>query len=253
METSARPASGEPRGDLTLLREWAHHFGVPLSEPQVEAFRIYRNELLEWNANRANLTAITDPHEVESRLFLESLWCASALPKVGENTRLIDVGAGGGFPGLPLVIALRSLDVTLLDSTRKKVDFLQHVITRLAVPNARAIHARAEALAHDIAHRERYDVATARALAPLPVLVELCLPFVRVGGVLIAPKGVDAEREVDEAANALEILGGVIDTIIAPDSDSPIPSDHCLVVIRKVSRTPDDYPRRPGVPSRRPL
>ncbi|MYD35926.1 MAG: 16S rRNA (guanine(527)-N(7))-methyltransferase RsmG [Dehalococcoidia bacterium] len=235
-----------------MLRGWAGRFGAPLTDQQVAAFKTYCDELLTWNANRANLTAITDPAEVESRLFLESLWCAAALPQT-SGLRLIDVGSGGGFPGLPLVIAFPGLDVTLLEATGKKVDFLQHMIACLKLPNARAIHGRAEDLAHDSEHREAYDVATARALAPLPALLELCLPFMKVGGMLIAPKGADAEQEVDAASNALSVLGGEAQGIILPEPDSPISADHRLVVIRKVAPTPDSHPRRAGVPARRPL
>ena len=235
-----------------MLHEWAERFGAPLTERQLAAFQTYRDELLAWNATRANLTAITDPDEVESRLFLESLWCAVALPST-SGFRLIDVGSGGGFPGLPLAIAFPEMDVTLVEATGKKVDFLEHVIACLELPNARAIHGRAEDIAHDSKHREVYDIVTARALASLPALVELCLPFLKVGGVLIAPKSADVEQEVDAASNALAVLGGETKGILLPDPDSPVPTNHRLVVIRKVAPTPDAYPRRAGVPSRRPL
>ncbi len=237
---------------MPLLQQWAGRLGAPLTDHQLDAFRLYRDELLAWNATRANLTAITDPAEVESRLFLESLWCAAALPST-SGTRLIDIGSGGGFPGLPLAVAFPEMDVTLLEATRKKVDFLEHVIARLELPNAHAIHGRAEDIAHDPNHREAYDAATARALAPLPALVELCLPFVKVNGALIAPKGADAEQEINAASNALPAVGGEVEGIILPEPDSPIPADHTLVVIRKVAPTPETYPRRAGVPTRRPL
>ena len=250
-----RPArSSRAASDLSLLHEWAERFGAPLSERQRDAFHVYRDELLEWNATRANLTAVTEPREVESRLFLESLWCAATLPTgITSGGRLIDVGTGGGFPGLPLAIAFPILNVTLLEATGKKVQFLEHVIGLLDLSNARAVHGRAENLAHDPAHREAYNAVTARALAPLPALVELCLPFVRTGGTLIAPKGADAEREVEESANALSALGGETQSIIPPDPDAPIPADHRIVTIRKIAPTPDAYPRRAGVPTRRPL
>ncbi len=237
---------------MPLLQQWAGLLGAPLTERQIAAFQIYRDELLAWNSSRANLTAITDPAEVESRLFLESLWCAAALPST-DGVRLIDIGSGGGFPGLPLAITFPGLSVTLLDSTHKKVEFLEHTIARLELPNAHAIHGRAEDIARDSGHRETYDATTARALAPLPVLVELCLPFVRVGGALIAPKGIDAEQEIADASHALSALGGEMEEIILPQPDSPISADHRLVVIRKVAPTPETYPRRAGVPTRRPL
>ncbi len=252
MDTSARPTVDGPGNDFLMLPEWAGRLGAPLTDRQITAFRVYRDELLAWNSSRANLTAIKDPDEVESRLFLESLWCAAALPST-DGARLIDVGSGGGFPGLPLAIAFPQLDVTLVEATGKKVDFLEHVIARLELPNARAIHGRAEDIARDPEHREAYDAATARALAPIPALVELCLPFIQAGGVLIAPKGADAEQEIDAASNALSMLGGEVADTILPASDSSISADHRLVVIRKVAPTPETYPRRAGVPTRRPL
>ncbi len=252
VSTNDAPSEVDTTAAMPLLREWAGRLGAPLTDHRLDAFRVYRDELLAWNATRANLTAITDPDEVESRLFLESLWCAAALPST-DGSRLIDIGSGGGFPGLPLAIAFPEMDVTLLEATSKKVDFLEHVIARLELPNARAIHGRAEDLAHDPEHREAYDAATARALAPLPALVELCLPFVMVGGVLIAPKGADTEQEIYDASNALSTLGGEAAGIILPEPDSAISADHRLVVIRKAAPTPETYPRRAGVPTRRPL
>ena len=237
-----------------MLHEWAKRFGAPLTARQIAAFQTYRDELLAWNATRANLTAITDPTEVESRLFLESLWCAAALPSgITSEGGLIDVGTGGGFPGLPLAIAFPRLDVTLVEATGKKIQFLEHIIDLLGLRNCRAVHGRAEGLAHDPEHREVYDAATARALASMPTLVELCLPFVRKGGLLIAPKGADAEQETDAASNAVSAVGGEFESIIPPNSEIPIPTDHRLVIIRKATPTPDTYPRRAGVPTRRPL
>ncbi len=254
MDRSAPRASGSLTDDLPMLQEWAGRFGAPLTDQQIDAFQIYRDELLAWNDRRANLTAITNPDEVESRLFLESLWCATALPKgVTSGARLVDVGSGGGFPGLPLAIAFPRLDITLVEATGKKIRFLEHIIELLGLRNCHAIQGRAEDLAHDPEHREVYDAATARALASLPTLVELCLPFVRVGGILIAPKGADAERETDVASNALSLLGGEPEGVTLPDPDAPILADHRLVLIRKSAPTPYRYPRHDGVPARRPL
>ena len=252
MSTTAHTDSNDSVDSLPLLREWADKLGAPLAEHQLDAFRIYREELLGWTAKRTNLTAITEPDEVESRLFLESLWCVGALPTT-EGLRLIDIGTGGGFPGLPLAIAFPRLHITLVEATGKKIQFLEHVVGVLGVRNCHVIQGRAEDLGHEPDHREVYDVATARALAPLPTLVELCLPFVRTGGVLIAPKGVDAEQEVTDASNALSALGGEVEGIILPDPNTPIPADHRLVAIRKTAPTPYQYPRRNGLPAQRPL
>ena len=141
----------------------------------------------------------------------------------------------------------------MLEATRKKVDFLQHVIRLLGITNCRAFHGRAEEIAHKPKHRESYDAVTARALASLPALVELCLPFAKLDGVLIAPKGAGVEEEISEASNALSVLGGEAQGIVLPDSEAPIPTDHRLVIIHKVTPAPDSYPRRSGVPTRRPL
>ena len=254
MSTNPEPdALRAPVNDLPLLREWAGPLGAPLTELQLDSFRVYRDELLAWNTRRANLTSIAEPQEVETRLFLESLWCAGALPAT-VDLRIVDIGSGGGFPGVPLAIAFPRLDVSLVEATGKKVRFLEHIIGQLGLRNCHAFQGRAEDLAHDPEHREVYDVATARALAPLPTLVELCLPFVRVDGVVIASKGADAEQEVDAASNALSTGSAERpEGIILPDPDTPIPADHRLVLISKSAPTPYRYPRRNGVPAQRPL
>ncbi|MCY4575440.1 MAG: 16S rRNA (guanine(527)-N(7))-methyltransferase RsmG [Chloroflexi bacterium] len=252
MSTTTHTDSNDSVDSLPLLREWADKLGAPLAEHQLDAFRIYREELLGWTAKRTNLTAITEPDEVESRLFLESLWCAMALPTT-EGLRLVDVGTGGGFPGLPLAIAFPQLHITLVEATGKKITFLEHVVGVLGLRNCHVVQGRAEDLGHEPDHREVYDVATARAVAPMPTLVELCLPFVRMNGLLIAPKGADAEQEINDASDALSALGGASEGIVLPDLNTPIPADHRLVVISKTTPSPYRYPRRNGVPAQRPL
>ena len=251
MSTNPEPdALRAPADELPLLRQWAGRLGAPLAEHQLDVFRLYRDELLSWTVRRANLTSITDPDEVESRLFLESLWCAGALPAT-EGLRLIDVGSGGGFPGLPLAIAFPRLDITLVEATGKKIQFLEHVVGVLGLRNCHVFQGRAEDLGHDPDHREVYDVATARGLAPLPTLVELCLPFIRVGGVRhrLQRRGRRAGGLCD-ASNALSALGGEAEGIILPDPDTPIPTDHRLVLIRKSAPTPYQYPAATASPPR---
>ncbi|HKZ50758.1 MAG TPA: 16S rRNA (guanine(527)-N(7))-methyltransferase RsmG, partial [Dehalococcoidia bacterium] len=164
----------------------------------------------------------------------------------------IDIGSGAGFPGLPMKIVRPALRLTLLESARKRADFLSNLVERLGLTEVAVVAARAETLARDPAHRESYDLALARALAPLPVLVELALPFLRLGGWLASPKGSGAAQEVEEAAGALVLCGGRVEgmeRLAVPETPSP----PTLVLVRKVAPTPERFPRRPGIPAKRPL
>lgn len=223
---------------------------VSLKSQQLDAFRWYRSELISWN-KRFNLTAITDPVGIEVRHFLDSLTCIRA---VGSQPwgRVIDVGTGAGFPGLPLKIICPQIRLTLLEATKKKVDFCQHVVDELALEGVDVIHGRAEVLAHEVDHRSCYDWALARAVAPLPVLVEYLLPFLKVGGCALAQKGDTAHAETQLAGDALGILGGQVDHLI-PIELPGVAETRNLIIINKVSETPEKYPRRAGMPSKRPL
>lgn len=235
-----------------LLSEGAREFGVDLTPDQLGRFETYYRLLVEWNT-RTNLTAITGEDEVRVLHFLDSLSVARVLPpERREGATLIDVGAGGGFPGVPLAIAFPGLKVTLLEATGKKVAFLQELTRVLALGNVTTVQGRAEELARSEEHRERYDVAVARALAAMPTLAEYTLPFVRVNGLLIAMKGVDAAEETEQATGAIELLGGRVRELCPihlPGLDAP----RHLVVVDKVAPTPVRYPRRPGVPAKKPL
>lgn len=248
------PAPASPVDDsLTLLRAGASRLGLRLDEAQLAAFRLYRRELLDWN-QRFNLTAIKDPVAVERLLFLDSLTLLPVIPppEPSRSLVLLDVGSGAGVPGLPLKIARPDLRVTLLEATGKKARFLEHMTGLLELNDVRVVNARAEDAAHRPEHREAYDVVVARALAPLPVLVELCLPFARVGGIVIAPKGVDARREAEAAEKALRLLGGRVREVRRVDSPD-LPPDRWLVVLEKTAPSDDVYPRRAGLPAKRPL
>lgn len=223
---------------------------VSLSRRQLQDFEIYAGLLVDWNT-RSNLTAITKPGDIAVKHFLDSLTCLLAMgaPSTG---RLIDVGSGAGFPGLPIKIACPQLRVTLVESTGKKVEFCQRVVDDLGLKDVEVIHGRGEEVGHRGSHREAYDWAVARAVATLPVLVEYLLPFVRVGGLAIAQKGETGPAEAHAAEAGLRILGGRIRQLIPVDLPR-VAERRYLVVMGKDAATPGDYARRTGVPAKRPL
>ena len=223
-----------------------------LSPAQVEAFRVYTRLLVE-EGSRLNLTSLKEPGAVERRHFGESLALLEALESLGAvGSPVIDIGSGAGFPGLPIKIARPDLHVTLLEATGKKARFLEFAVRELELDRVAVVNGRAEEVAHDAAHRGAYALALARAVAPLPALVELALPFLQVGGYLAAPKGSGAAREVRESANALRLCGGEVEAIQPLHVPGPGPAP-TLVLIRKLAETPGQYPRRPGMPAKRPL
>ena len=235
--------------DVALLSAGAREFQLDLTPAQLAQFSRYADLLMEWN-ERFNLTSITDPREIVIKHFLDSLSAARSLPP--GATRLIDVGAGPGFPGLPLKLAQPGLALTLLEATRKKCEFLEAVVKELNLAEVLIVNARAEDAAHDPDHRECYDVAIARAVAEMPTLVEYLLPFVKVNGVAVAQKSKEVLNDVKHAELAMTTLGGRLNDIVAVD----VPELHearYLVVIEKVFATPAKYPRRAGMPSKRPL
>lgn len=225
----------------------ARAFGVTLTPAQSDAFETYYRELVAWNA-RVNLTALTTRDEVFLKHFLDSL---SIAPHIEPAQRLIDIGSGAGFPGLALKIALPSLRVTLLEATGKKIAFLRHLTTQLDLRDVTLLHARAEEAAHDAAQRAQYDVAVARAVAPLATLLEYALPFLRRGGVFIAQKGIAVDEEVRAATHARAVLGGRVREIVP--AQLPGLEQRHLVIIEQVAAMPDKYPRRAGIPARQPL
>ena len=237
-----------PEGYQGLPQAARRILGINLSPATQKAFDWYSLELQTWN-QRFNLTAITDPVEIEVKHFLDSLTCLKVLEPAG---RLIDVGTGGGFPGLPLKLVCPQLQVTLVESTRKKVEFCQHVIQELGLEGVKAIHGRAEELGQQVEHRDSYDMAVARAVAPMEVLVEYLLPFLKVGGRMVAMKGETGPVEAHQAESAVKLLGGQIKNLVQIELPK-VTETRYLVVVEKVSATPVDYPRRPGIPSKRPL
>lgn len=235
---------------LPILRDGVAELGLNLSERQFEQFEAYYRLLVEWNA-KFNLTSRTDYDDVQTIHFLDSL----SLVKSGmefEDKRIIDVGAGAGFPGLPLKIAFPGIQMTLLEATGKKTIFLTEVVAALGLKDVVALNHRAEDAAQKPDQREKYDIAFSRAVASLDTLCELCLPFCRVGGTFIAMKKGDVAAEVETANNATEILGGRL-RIIEIIKLTHLPDTRQLVVIDKIKGTPQEYPRRNGLPAKKPL
>jgi 16S rRNA (guanine527-N7)-methyltransferase len=236
---------------MEKLREAAlSMLGIRLTPGQVEQFKLYEHHLMDWNA-RFNLTAIRNPEDIRTKHFLDSLTCALAL-RESPPARLIDVGTGAGFPGIPLKIVQPSMRLTLVESVGKKAEFCRHVSQALHLDRVEVLTARAEEVGQMPAHREQYDWAVARAVAALPVLVEYLLPLVRVGGKVLAQKGESGPAEAHAAEKALQILGGRLRQII-PLTLPGVAEDRYLIVIDKVAAAPAGYPRRPGVPAHKPL
>lgn len=236
---------------MRLLREGALSFGWDIRPAQVQAFQTFADELNKWS-KELNLTRITEPEEVQVKHFLDSLTCLLGLGGDLEGKRLIDIGSGAGFPGLVLKVYEPTLKVTLLEARGKRTDFLRHVVDLLELGGVEVIQARAEELGQSPQYRERYDFAVARAVAPMPTLVEYGLPLVRITGRLVAMKGPKAWAEMDEAAEAIERLGGrtrELKSLTLP----LVYEKRILVVIEKAWPTPDRYPRRAGLPARRPI
>jgi 16S rRNA (guanine527-N7)-methyltransferase len=236
--------------EQNLLVRTARQWGLQLGERQLAQFETYVAELQHWNT-QLNLTAVAGTHEIVTRHLLDSLSIATLWAGQAQPARLIDIGAGAGFPGVPLKILLPGMALTLVESVAKKAAFLEHLLRALGLADTSVLTARAEQLGHDPAQRERYDVATARAVAELRVLAEYCLPFVRVGGALVAPKSAQVEDELAAAQPAIQLLGGRVATV-QPVRIEGEPT-RVLVAITKESATPQRYPRAVGIPAKRPL
>lgn len=224
--------------------------GIQLTARQIAAFQRYEDELLEWNS-RMNLTAIRDREGIRTKHFLDSLSCILAF-RERPPERLIDIGTGAGFPGIPLKIIYPRMKLTLVESVGKKLEFCRHMVETLDLEDVTLLQARAEALGQDRAHREQYEWAVARAVANLPVLAEYLLPLVSLGGRMLAQKGESAHAEAVAAQKAIRLLGGELQQII-PVLVPGIAEERYLVVVDKVASTPPGYPRRVGLPARRPI
>ena len=228
--------------------ELANKININLTENQIEKFHKYMKLVLNWN-EKINLTAITDEDEIILKHFVDSL---TVLKYINENDKIIDVGTGAGFPGIPIAIMMPNVKITLLDSLNKRINFLNEVIRELDLKNIETIHSRSEDCGKDFLFREKYDIALARAVANLSTLSEYLLPFIKIDGKMICMKGSNLEEELKNAEYAIKELGGEFvlkDEFELPDSDIK----RNIIIVEKVKYTPKIYPRKAGLPSKEPI
>jgi 16S rRNA (guanine527-N7)-methyltransferase len=232
------------------LVEGAAALGIEIGDEDLSAYRTHFELLVEHN-ERAALTSLKDPAEVAIKHYLDSLTCLLVCD-LSAGERVADIGSGAGFPGLVLAIARRAPSFVLVESTRKRTVFLRLAVDALGLENVAVVSARAEEIGRRQEHRERHDLVLSRAVAPLPVLLEYCLPLVRVGGRFLAQKGPAAREELEQAGGALSALGGRVEHVRLLSLPRRA-GDRALILVEKVETTPSRYPRRPGIPARRPL
>ena len=230
------------------MQEKSRDLDIHFSVEQLEQFFVYINLLIEWN-EKMNLTAIIDPEEIILKHFIDSI---TILNKIENNSKVVDVGTGAGFPGIPLSIMNTTLKITLVDSLNKRLIFLQEVVDRLNLKNIEIVHARAEEFGQNKKYRESFDIATSRAVANLSTLSEYLIPLVKVNGKAISMKASEAQEEINEAKKAIEVLGGkieIIEEFNLPQSDI----GRTVIIIKKEKNTSAKYPRKPGTPSKEPI
>lgn len=231
-----------------LMCFYGRKIDIVFNDEQLIKFYKYMNLLLEWN-EKINLTAIVEPEEIVLKHFIDSL---SINKYIEENKTFVDVGTGAGFPGIPLKIYREDLDITLVDSLNKRINFLNKVIENLELKNIKSIHSRVEDFGKNKMFREKFNYVSARAVANLSVLSEYLLPIIKVGGKCICMKGNDIEDELENSKKAIKVLGGsinIIDKFVLPDSDI------CRnnIIIDKIKNTPKEFPRKAGIPAKKPI
>ncbi|KNF07288.1 ribosomal RNA small subunit methyltransferase G [Gottschalkia purinilytica] len=236
--------------NVDTLKSGIEELNISIDNEKIDKFNIYKELLKDWN-DKINLTAITDDKEIDIKHFLDSISIFKT-NKLQGSKKIIDIGTGGGFPGVPIKIVNEEAEVVLLDGLNKRLKFLDEVIDKLNLKGITTLHGRAEEYSRKEEYREVFDIAVSRAVASLNTLSEYCIPFVKVDGYFIAMKGPDVEEEIKGSKNAIKLLGGKIEDKIdikLPHSDIT----HNLLVIRKISHTPTKYPRGGGKPKKKPL
>lgn len=231
-----------------IIKENMSKIGIELNNGQINQFFNYMNLLIEWN-KKINLTAIIEPKEIIIKHFVD---CGTIFKYIEEKDNIIDVGTGAGFPGIPIKILNNKINITLVDSLNKRINFLNEVVNELELNNVKVIHGRAEDLAQNKEYREKYDKAISRAVANLSTLSEYDLPFVKINGKMIAMKGFEIEEELNNAKRAIEILGGKVEKV---EKFSLIDTENkrSIILINKLKSTPRQYPRKAGRPSKEPI
>lgn len=233
-----------------LMKEACVNEDIDFDEKKYNKFIIYKDLIKEWN-KKINLTAIVEDEDIIKKHFIDCIKIYKFSP-LKDSKKIIDIGTGAGFPGIPMKIINPDCEITLLDSLNKRIKFLDIVISKLNLNNISTIHGRAEDYARDFSHREKYDAVVSRAVANLTVLSEFCLPYTKVGGYFIAMKGPSVEKELKESKNAISILGGKVEDMIKVTIEG---SDlgHNLIIVKKIKNTSNTYPRKPGTISKKPL
>ncbi|TYP57409.1 16S rRNA (guanine(527)-N(7))-methyltransferase RsmG [Thermosediminibacter litoriperuensis] len=231
------------------LMRLAGECGIEIDREKAELLGNFKDEVVEWN-NKMNLTALVEEEQFIKKHIIDSLMILKNID-FHQGTKLVDVGTGAGFPGIPVKIMRQDLEVLLMDSSRKKTEFLKYAVKKLGLKRTDVLCARAEEAARNIGYREKYDAAVSRAVSALNTLVELCLPLVKVEGVFVAMKGEDPEPEIEEAGGAVAVLGGRIRDVIPYELPGGLRRH--LIVVEKIQETPEKFPRRPGIPEKRPL
>lgn len=221
--------------------------GIQLNSTQIEQFSLYADLLIEWN-EKVNLTSITDPQEIVIKHFIDSL----TLGQFVQGHRLADIGTGAGFPGIPLKILQPEIQLFLVDSLAKRLDFLEVVIEQLGLREVKTVHSRAEDFGINPQYRESFDRVTSRAVARLPVLLEYAVPLLKRHGLFLAAKGSQVDDEVNESGKALKVLGAKVNRI-ARFTLGTEAEHRAIVIIEKIAQTPKTYPRKAGTPAKQPL